>query len=55
MTMFERVVSQVILGYLGRYFKDIQKHQLKITLWKGSIIKYLSYMIAFCLFLVGID
>ncbi|KAM1717129.1 hypothetical protein COP2_025269 [Malus domestica] len=37
MTMFERVVSQVILGYLGRYFKDIQKHQLKITLWKGEV------------------
>ncbi|KAK7315042.1 hypothetical protein VNO77_33574 [Canavalia gladiata] len=28
--MFEGLVHQLLLGYLGRYFKDIQKEQLKI-------------------------
>ncbi|KAK7274520.1 hypothetical protein RIF29_15613 [Crotalaria pallida] len=30
--MFEGLVHQLLLGYLGRYFKDIQKQQLKIRL-----------------------
>ncbi|KAI5413675.1 hypothetical protein KIW84_058010 [Lathyrus oleraceus] len=30
--MFEGLVHQLLLGYLGRYFKDIQKRQLKIRL-----------------------
>ena len=30
--MFEGLVHQLLLGYLGRYFKDIQKRQLKIKL-----------------------
>ncbi|XLS59714.1 hypothetical protein HN51_009469 [Arachis hypogaea] len=30
--MFEGLVQQLLLGYLGRYFKDIQKEQLKIRL-----------------------
>ncbi|CAJ1938488.1 unnamed protein product [Sphenostylis stenocarpa] len=30
--MFEGLVHQLLLGYLGRYFKDIQKEQLKIRL-----------------------
>jgi len=25
----------LLLGYLGRYIKDIQKDQLKISLWNG--------------------
>ena len=33
--MLEGFVRQLILGYLGRYVKDIQKEQLKITLWNG--------------------
>lgn len=35
--MFEGLVRQLILGYLGCYVKDIQKEQLKITLWNGNI------------------
>lgn len=34
--MFEGLVRQLLLGYLGRYIKDIQKEQLKITVWKGN-------------------
>ncbi|EPS68893.1 hypothetical protein M569_05877, partial [Genlisea aurea] len=36
--MFEGLVRQLILGYLGRYFKDIQKEQLKITLWNEEVL-----------------
>ncbi|XP_034206662.1 uncharacterized protein LOC117620640 isoform X2 [Prunus dulcis] len=35
--MFEGVVNQVISGFLGRYFRDIQRHQLKFTLWEGAL------------------
>ncbi|KAM7256169.1 hypothetical protein ACFE04_011910 [Oxalis oulophora] len=35
--MLEGLVRQLILGYLGRYIKDIQKEQLKITLWNEEI------------------
>lgn len=34
--MFERVVSQVLAGLLGRYVKGIQKEQLKIGFWNGQ-------------------
>ncbi|KAK2965728.1 hypothetical protein RJ640_025454, partial [Escallonia rubra] len=34
--MFEGLVRQLLLGYLGRYIKDIHKEQLKITLWNGK-------------------
>lgn len=36
--MFEGLVRQLIVGYLGRYIKDIHKEQLKITLWNGNSI-----------------
>ena len=36
--MFEGLVRQLIVGYLGRYIKDIHKEQLKITLWNGNIL-----------------
>lgn len=36
--MFERLVRQLLLGYLGRYVKDIQKEQLKITLWNEEVL-----------------
>ncbi|KAI4331783.1 hypothetical protein L6164_016738 [Bauhinia variegata] len=36
--MFEGLVRQLILGYLGRYVKDIQKEQLKITLWNEEVL-----------------
>lgn len=35
--MLEGLVRQLLLGYLGRYVKDIQKEQLKITLWNGNV------------------
>jgi hypothetical protein len=28
----------LLLGYLGRYIKDIQKDQLKISLWNGEVL-----------------
>ncbi|KAK1305597.1 hypothetical protein QJS10_CPA10g00685 [Acorus calamus] len=34
--MFERLVSQLLEGYLGRYI-DIQKEQLKILLWNAEV------------------
>ncbi|XP_062192776.1 uncharacterized protein LOC133896228 [Phragmites australis] len=36
--MFERVVSQVLAGLLGRYVKGIQKEQLKIGIWNEEIL-----------------
>lgn len=36
--MFERLVRQLLLGYLGQYIKDIQKEQLKITLWNEEVL-----------------
>nr|XP_027100369.1 uncharacterized protein LOC113719357 isoform X2 [Coffea arabica] len=36
--MFEGLVRQLILGYLGRYIRDIQKEQLKITLWNEEVL-----------------
>ncbi|KAE9461490.1 hypothetical protein C3L33_06604, partial [Rhododendron williamsianum] len=38
--MFEGLVRQLLLGYLGRYIKDIQKEQLKITVWNGEFITF---------------
>ncbi|KAK1396810.1 putative Vacuolar protein sorting-associated protein [Heracleum sosnowskyi] len=35
--MFEGLVRQLIVGYLGRYIKDIHKEQLKITLWNEEV------------------
>lgn len=31
-------MRQLLLGYLGRYVKDIQKEQLKITLWNEEVL-----------------
>ncbi|KAL1212574.1 hypothetical protein V5N11_021137 [Cardamine amara subsp. amara] len=36
--MFEGLVRQLLLGYLGRYIKDIQKDQLKITVWNEEVL-----------------
>ncbi|KAL3354105.1 hypothetical protein AABB24_018653 [Solanum stoloniferum] len=36
--MFEGLVRQLILGYLGQYIKDIQKEKLKITLWNEEVL-----------------
>ncbi|KAF8007492.1 hypothetical protein BT93_K1496 [Corymbia citriodora subsp. variegata] len=36
--MFEGLVRQLLLGYLGRYVKDIQREQLKITLWNEEVL-----------------
>ncbi|XP_010251472.1 PREDICTED: uncharacterized protein LOC104593388 isoform X1 [Nelumbo nucifera] len=36
--MFEGLVRQLLLGYLGRYVKDIHKEQLKIGLWNGEVL-----------------
>ncbi|CAN8265066.1 unnamed protein product [Cochlearia groenlandica] len=36
--MFEGLVRQLLLGYLGRYIKDIQEDQLKITVWNEEVL-----------------
>ncbi|KAJ8450355.1 hypothetical protein Cgig2_004812 [Carnegiea gigantea] len=36
--MFEGLVRQLLLGYLGQYIKDFQKEQLKITLWNEEVL-----------------
>ncbi|ESQ32011.1 hypothetical protein EUTSA_v10003500mg [Eutrema salsugineum] len=36
--MFEGLVRQLLLGYLGRYIKDIQRDQLKITVWNEEVL-----------------
>ena len=33
--MFEKVFRPLLLGYIGRYIKDIPIDQLKIDIWKG--------------------
>ncbi|CAI9097127.1 OLC1v1033463C2 [Oldenlandia corymbosa var. corymbosa] len=35
--MFEGLVQKLILGYLGRYIKDFQREQLKITIWSEEV------------------
>lgn len=35
--MLERVVHQVLLGYLGRYVKDFSRDQVKVTLWNIEV------------------
>ncbi|KAM5576980.1 hypothetical protein ABKV19_007694 [Rosa sericea] len=35
--MFERIVTQLLHSYLGRYVKDFHKHQLKITIWNEEV------------------
>ncbi|OMO61086.1 hypothetical protein COLO4_33574 [Corchorus olitorius] len=35
--MLERVLHQVLLGYLGRYVKDFSKDQVKVTLWNIEV------------------
>lgn len=39
--MFEGLVQKLLLGYLGRYIKDIQREQLKITVWNGIYSQHL--------------
>uniref|UniRef100_A0A2N9FJQ0 Reverse transcriptase zinc-binding domain-containing protein n=1 Tax=Fagus sylvatica TaxID=28930 RepID=A0A2N9FJQ0_FAGSY len=36
--MLEGLVRQLLLGYLGRFVKDIPKEQLKIALWNGQVL-----------------
>eukprot|EP01018_Ginkgo_biloba_P017830 Gb_28330 [translate_table: standard] len=36
--MFEGLVHQLLVGYLGNYCKDIQKEQFRIGLWKGEVL-----------------
>ncbi|KAF6145936.1 hypothetical protein GIB67_007955, partial [Kingdonia uniflora] len=36
--MFEGLVQKLLLDYLGRYVKGIQKEQLKIGLWNGEVL-----------------
>lgn len=47
--MFEGLVRQLLLGYLGRYVKDIHKDQLKITVWNGKFM--CSYASITCFYL----
>ncbi|KAK4595234.1 hypothetical protein RGQ29_013602 [Quercus rubra] len=35
--MFEKVFRPLLLGYIGRYIKDIPIDQLKIDIWKGKV------------------
>jgi hypothetical protein len=36
--MFEGLVHQLLVGYLGNYVKDIHKDQFRIGLWKGEVL-----------------
>lgn len=38
MKMFEGLVHQLLVGYLGNYVKDIHKDQFRIGLWKGEVL-----------------
>lgn len=35
--MFEELLHRVLVGYLGRYVKNIQKDHLKLSLWNGNM------------------
>lgn len=43
--MFEGLVHRVLVGYLGRYFKNIQKEQLKLSLWNGNFMYIYLFII----------
>ncbi|GMP69404.1 hypothetical protein CsSME_00028684 [Camellia sinensis var. sinensis] len=50
--MFEGLVRQLLVGYLGQYMKDIEKEQLRISLWNGNqfyfnIFAYFSSCVPF--------
>ncbi|CAL5343644.1 unnamed protein product [Camellia sinensis] len=36
--MFEGLVRQLLVGYLGQYIKDIEKEQLRISLWNEEVL-----------------
>ncbi|KAJ7978120.1 putative Vacuolar protein sorting-associated protein [Quillaja saponaria] len=36
--MFEKLVGNLLSGYLSQYFKDIQIEQLKITVWNEEVL-----------------
>ena len=46
--MFEGVVYQVLAGYLGHYFKDLQKEQLRVGLWSGKPRDNLILVLVIC-------
>ena len=46
--MFEGVVYQVLAGYLGHYFKDLQKEQLRVGLWSGKPRDKLYFFLVLC-------
>lgn len=36
--MFEALFRPVLLGYIGRFVKNIQNEQVKIALWNGEVL-----------------
>ncbi|CAI0559649.1 unnamed protein product [Linum tenue] len=36
--MFEALVHRVVVGYLGRFCKNLQKDQLKLSLWNEEVL-----------------
>ena len=36
-TMLEDVVNSLISRFLGEYIKDIDKNDLKVSIWKGDV------------------
>ena len=42
--MFEDVLNSLIARFLGEYIKDIDKKDLKVSMWKGDVkLKNLVY------------
>ena len=35
--MFEDVLNSIIARFLGEYIKDIDKKDLKVSMWKGDV------------------
>ncbi len=35
--MLEDVVNSLITRFLGEYIKDIDKNDLKVSIWKGDV------------------
>jgi vacuolar protein sorting-associated protein 13A/C len=36
--MFEAVLERLLVKYLGRFIKDLNKNNLHVGVWKGNVV-----------------
>lgn len=53
--MFEDLLNSLLTRFLGSYIKDIEKEDLKLSVWKGDVhLKNLVFLLPFPLQLMMI-